>query len=169
MKGTLILVCIDTNYCNYLRNFDSKVPYNFDKKAKRPFVGALFKVNHFMYFAPLSSPKPKHLKLKSKLDFLKIDGGKLGAINFNNMLPVTKKNITKIDLDKICKNKEEKKYIKLLKEQIFWLNRHDKKILDKSKRLYNQYINGTLNKNIAERCCDFKLLETKCLEYSRKN
>lgn len=42
-----------------------------------------------MYFAPLSSPKPKHLKLKSKLDFLKIDNGKLGAIN--NMLPVTKK------------------------------------------------------------------------------
>ena len=34
-------------------------------------------------------------KLKSKLDFLKIDNGKLGAINFNNMLPVTKKNIIK--------------------------------------------------------------------------
>jgi len=53
-----------------------------------------------MYFAPLSSPKPKHLKIKSKLDFLKIDNGKLGAINFNNMLPFTENNIIKIDLDK---------------------------------------------------------------------
>lgn len=38
-----------------------------------------------MCFAPLSSPKPKYQKLKSKLDFLKIDNCKLGAINFNNI------------------------------------------------------------------------------------
>lgn len=39
-----------------------------------------------IYFAPLSSLKAKHLKLKSKLDFLKIDNGKLAAISFNNCL-----------------------------------------------------------------------------------
>ena len=69
-----------------------------------------------MYFAPLSSPKPKHLKLKSKLDFLKIDGGKLGAIYFNNMLPVTNKNVIKIDLELENITKSEEKYLKLLKE-----------------------------------------------------
>ena len=28
----LILVKIDSNYCDYLRKFDQKVPYNYDKK-----------------------------------------------------------------------------------------------------------------------------------------
>ena len=30
------LVIIDKNYCDYLRKYDSKVPYNFDKKQNRP-------------------------------------------------------------------------------------------------------------------------------------
>ena len=119
-----------------------------------------------MYFASLSSPKPKHQKLKSKLDFLKINNGKLGAINFNNMLPVTEKNIIKLDLDKEPLTKSEEKYIKLLKEQLFWLNRNNDKLYGRSKKLYDKYINGTLDKNIAKRCCDFKLLEEKCKEYN---
>ena len=40
------------------------------------------------YFAPLSSPKQKHLKMKNDIDFYKLSNGKLGAINFNNMIPV---------------------------------------------------------------------------------
>lgn len=112
-----------------------------------------------MYFAPLSNPKAKHLKLKTKLDFLKIDNGKLGAINFNNMLPVTEKNIVKLDLDKECLTKSEEKYTKLLKEQIFWLNRNDEKLYGRSKNLYDKYVSGKLYLNIAKRCCNFKLLE----------
>ena len=105
MKNKLRLVRLDSDYCNYLRKFDDKVPYNYKEKELRPFVGVLFSIGKIKYFAPLSSPKPKHLKLKAKLDFLKIDNGKLGAINFNNMLPVTNNNIIKIDLDKECLTK----------------------------------------------------------------
>ena len=116
MKKTFILVRIDIDYCNYLRKFDNKVPYNSGNKKLRPFVGILFEVNNVTYFAPLASPKPKHLKLKTKIDFMKIDNGKLGAINFNNMLPVTEKNISKIDLDKKLSTKQEKYYNELLKK-----------------------------------------------------
>mgnify|MGYP004577205481 CR=1 FL=1 len=168
MKEKILLVRIDSKYCDYLRKFDDKVPYNYDKKQLRPFVGVLFKVNNCSYFAPLSSPKPKHLKLKNKLDFLKIDDGKLGAINFNNMLPVGKKNIIEIDLNKKNTNKSEEKYIKLLKEQLYWLNRNANKLYDKSQKLYNKYINGTLSYNITKRCCNFKLLEEKCLKYNKE-
>lgn len=49
----------------------------------------------------------------------------MGAIHFNNMLPVTENNIIKLDLDKECFTKSEEKYTKLLKEQIYWLNRND--------------------------------------------
>lgn len=166
MNNSLLLVRIDTEYCNYLRKFDNKVPYNYTEKELRPFVGVLFEIDDFMYFAPLSSPKAKHLKLKSKLDFLKIDNGRLGAINFNNMIPVTEKNIIKIDLNKKCSTKTDEKYIKLLKQQIYWLNRNDDKIYGRSKKLYEKHLNGTLDKNIFVRCCNFKLLEEKCLEYN---
>lgn len=135
-------------------------------KELRTFVGVLLKVNNCMYFAPLSSPKPKHLKLKAKLDFLKIDHGKLGAINFNNMLPVTENNIIRLELDKVALTISEKKYTKLLKEQILWLNRNKEKIYGRSQKLYDKYIDGTLNERIAKRCCDFKLLEEKCIEYN---
>lgn len=166
---SLFLVKLDSNYCNYLRQFEQKVPYNFDKKELRPFIGVLFEVNKCKYFAPLSSPKPKHKTMKTTLDFLKIDNGDLGAINFNNMLPVTDKNIIKLDLDKECLTKTEEKYTKLLKEQIYWLNRNKEKLYGRSKKLYDKYIDGTLNINISKRCCNFKLLEEKCNEYNRNN
>lgn len=35
----LKLVKINSEYCDYLRRFDKRVPYNFDKKINRPFVG----------------------------------------------------------------------------------------------------------------------------------
>ena len=169
MEKNFILVKIDIDYCNYLRKFDNKVPYNSGNKKLRPFVGILFEVNNVTYFAPLTSPKPKHLKLKTKIDFIKIDNGKLGAINFNNMIPVTEKNILKIDLDKKISNKKEKYYNELLKKQLFWLNRNSSKLINNSKKLYNAYINKTLSKNIKNRCCNFTLLEEKCKEYNDKN
>ena len=167
LKNKLIIVRLDSKYCDYLRKFDNKVPFNYSQKKLRPFIGVLFKINKCMYFAPLSSPKPKHLKMKSTIDFLKIDRGKLGAINFNNMLPVTKKNIIELDLDKDAVNESEEKYIKLLKSQLYWLNRNSEILYKKSKNLYNKYLNGTLNENILKRCCNFKLLEEKCNKYNQ--
>jgi protein AbiQ len=163
----LVLVRLESDYCDYLRQYDNKVPYNKYKKELRPFIGVLFEVENCKYFAPLSSPKPKHKTMKTTIDFLKIDRGNLGAINFNNMVPVTDKNIIKLDLDKDCFTKQEEKYIKMLKEQLFWLNRNDEKLYVRSKKLYDKYINGTLNQNIAKRCCNFKLLEEKCIEYNK--
>ena len=168
MKNELILVRLNPNYCDYLRKFDSKVPYNYGDKKLRPFVGVLFMIDELMYFAPLSSPKPKHIKLKAKLDLLKIRNGEMGVINFNNMLPVTNKNVTKIDLKKILYSNAGKKYYKLLDEQYFWLNRNRDMIYGRAEKLYEKYISGTLEKKIVQRCCNFKLLEEKCIEYNKK-
>jgi len=168
MNNSLKIVRIDTNYCNFLRKFEPKVPYNFNKKDIRPFVGVLFIVNNYMYFAPLSSPKEKHLKIKGNVDLLKLDEGKLGVINFNNMIPVTKNNIINIDLNKRGTSEEEVKYNKLLREQLLWLNRNDEKLYGRSRKLYDKYISGKLHKSVMTRCCNFPLLEEKCLEYNKE-
>ena len=72
--------------------------------------------------------------MKTTLDFIKIDCGNLGTINFNNMLPVTNKNIIKLDLDKECFTKLEEKYTKMLKEQLFWLKRNADKLYGRLKK-----------------------------------
>ena len=37
MKEQLMLVRLDTVYCNYLRKFDDKVPYNYNEKKIKTF------------------------------------------------------------------------------------------------------------------------------------
>lgn len=71
---------VDAAYCDYLRKSDPCVPYTMEQKAIRPFVGIVFSVSNTHYYAPLTSPKPKHLRMKSQIDFLKIKGGEWGAI-----------------------------------------------------------------------------------------
>lgn len=164
----LQIVRIDSDYCDYLRNFDDKIAYNKYDKELRPFIGILFEINTYKYFAPLSSPKAKHKKMKNMIDFLKIKNGELGAVNFNNMIPVTNKNYSLIDLNKKTSKTEEAKYQKLLKEQLIWLNSHYNQVKNKSFRLYQLNNSGKLSQNIKERCCNFKLLEEKCLEYNKK-
>ena len=68
---------VDINYCNYLHYYEPKIPYLNNEKENRPFVGVVLNVNGKNFFAPLTSPKKKHLEMKDMQDFLKIDGGKL--------------------------------------------------------------------------------------------
>ena len=80
---------IDSNYIDYLRKFDKRVAYN--KSKTRPYVGVVYTFNNQTYFAPLSSPKPKHLTMNNRaLDIFKIKDGELGIVNINNMIPSPK-------------------------------------------------------------------------------
>lgn len=69
--------------------------------------------------------------MKNSIDFLRLDGGKLGAINFNNMIPVKNDNITLIDLKQDFYIISDEKYKKLLHDQIFYLNRNAEKFIIK--------------------------------------
>lgn len=166
MDENFILVTINEKYCSYLRKYDYRVSYNQNTKNNRPFVGILFKVNNFFYFAPLTSPKKKHIKLKNKIDFLKIDNGILGAINFNNMIPVNINDFTKVEISISTKNV---KYNRLLQKQLFWLNRHHINVYQRAIKLYFKYKNEDLPSSIKNRCCNFVLLEQKCNKWSKKN
>ena len=52
------------------------------------------------------------------MDFLKIDGGVLGAINFNNMIPVKADLFTEKDIEA----ETDENYKNLLKKQLTWCN-----------------------------------------------
>ena len=168
MKNKFKLAVIDYHYCDYLRQFDNKVYYNEGIKALRPFVGVLFSIDTIEYFAPLSSPKPKHIGMRSNLDIIKIYGGKLGVVNLNNMIPVTKNNYEIFSLNPIGKPIEVQKRIYLLKKQLYWLNGRANELMEKAFELHFRYCENVLPKPLKDRCCNYPLLEEKCLEYNKE-
>ena len=60
---------IKDDYIAYLRTYDSKVAEN--KHEVRPYLGVVFEIENMKYYAPFTSPKQKHLKMKNGKDFRK--------------------------------------------------------------------------------------------------
>ena len=56
-------------------------------------------MNNKEYFGPLFSPKEKHKKIKTNIDFFKIDKGNLEIINFKNMILVINNDLCRKKLD----------------------------------------------------------------------
>ena len=80
MKNKMELYRVDIEYYNYLHYYEPKIPYIENEKQNRPFIGIILNVNGKNFFAPLTSPKKKHLIMKDMQDFLKIDRGRLGRM-----------------------------------------------------------------------------------------
>lgn len=159
MANNLKIYYLKYDYIDYLRQFDNKVAYN--KNSTRPYVGIVYRINELNYFAPLSSPKPKHLKMSNKaIDVFKIDNGKLGIVNINNMIPTPLECVSEV-LPTIS----DIKYKILIENQTTYINDHKKDLFTKVKHFVTQYDKGYLPNNVKDRCCDFKLLEIKCKEY----
>ncbi|WP_324825109.1 type III toxin-antitoxin system ToxN/AbiQ family toxin [Sinanaerobacter sp. ZZT-01] len=150
---------VTDKYIDFLRQYDIRIPYN--KKGRRPYIGVVLQIKEFNYFAPLSSPKPKHLIMKNKADFIKIKSGELGIINLNNMIPVPKEEIILYNI----MDEEDTRYQNLLIKQVFSINKMINTILNKATKLHDNVVRDT---NFLDgRCCNFKLLEEKYIEYCR--
>ena len=155
---------IKEDFITYLRQFDTKVSEN--KNQTRPYIGIVLEVNSVKYYAPFSSPKPKHKKMKNGKDFRKINNGLYGAINFNNMIPVLDSALIEIDIANIA----DVKYRRLLQNQYNSIKADEKGILKTAENLRKLIFDAETNlsahdKVIKQRCCDFVLLEEKYIEW----
>ena len=157
---------VKDDYINFLRKYDGKVADN--KHETRPYVGIVLEIGSVKYYAPFSSPKPKHKTMKNTVDFRKIAGGSYGAINFNNMIPVTNSALILIDIDKIG----DDKYRRLLQNQ-YKAIRSDTVQIQKTANLLRELLlsdNSELADyeiRIKQRCCDIKLLEEIYVQYDK--
>lgn len=163
---------LNKEYVNYLKRYDSFVP-NIDYTGRlKCFIGVVFKDNTGIdYFAPLTSYKPKFINMKNDIDFLKLvdKNGKIyGAIDINNMIPVPKSEYIEITYDNLpmfrnFKNRRDQlSYWKLLNTEMKCIN--EPILLNNAEKLYRFVMNNP-NSNLAQRCCNFSLLEKKCTEY----
>lgn len=157
---------VDMKYIRDLTRTDDKVmsisPQNH--KESRPFVGVIVICDDKQYCIPLTSPKPKHQTMNNREDFSRIvdDNGKiLGALNFNNMIPVSQSVITPIDIrPRKSDSPSECGRKKILNIQLDWCNKNKELISRKANKLY-RLVTETPDKfrNLTRRCCDFKKLE----------
>lgn len=154
---------VTEEYMTYLKKYDEKVMDNRGVKNKRPYIGVLFEIDRKKYLAPLSSPKPKHLTMKNSLDFVKINQGKFGVINLNNMFPV----IEEVIIEKNINLEEDNKYKELLVNQLDWCNKMENRdnIYRKTEKLYKEILNKKEQSRFWNRCCNFSLLEEKAIEF----
>ena len=159
----LKLYRINEEYAKFIYNNDKKVSKSFHIKNKRPFVGIILRINNINYFAPLSSPKNKHKNMKNNIDFIKINKGRDGVINLNNMIPILMNQCYEIDIKEEIKN--DKKYGIILKYQLVWCNKNSEQIINSAKRLYSLIVNNKANLNLKNRCCNFKFLEKKLNQF----
>lgn len=157
------LYTVNDDYIEFLHSFDEMVLIN--KKQKRPYVGVVLEVDNVNFFIPLTSPKAKHLKMRDSIDFMKLENGSLGALNLNNMIPVSDVNLNDIQF-----SKHKDTYDLLLENQMNFINSHANKIHKKAKILYNYVSNSKKpSVQIVQRCVNFKLLAEKCKEYEVKS
>ena len=141
-----------------------------DKKSNRPFVGVLLQIQKMQYYAPLSSPKPKHAAMRNQIDLIKIDGGRYGVINLNNMIPVHNNSIASVSLTASSTDSDDDlKYKALLSNQLTWCNANKNAIISKAQKLYHTIANGKGWESLRSRCCDFTLDEKLLRQYCTEN
>ena len=157
---------IKDSYIQFLRQYDTNVAEN--KKETRPYVGVLLKIGDIKYYAPFTSPKEKHKKMKNSKDFRKIAGGTLGAINFNNMIPVPDQALILKDIN----NEPDQRYKRLLQNQYKeikadWV--HIQKTATNLRELVLRSEDKLNNfeKQVKFRCCNLFLLESIYMTYDK--
>lgn len=165
---------VDKKYINYLTQFDSHVGYVEYGERLKLHVGTLLTIGDFHYYVPISSAKPKHQKMSNSLDFHKLRDESTrylyAVLNINNMIPVPDNCLTQLKYNQIdCfrsfkSDKEKTDYIYLLQKEKFLIDNIQNTLQNKAMKLYQKCI-AKPDSSLAARCCNFKMLEEKCLSY----
>ena len=158
---------ITDDYVQFLRQFDDTVEEN--KQNARPYIGVVLQIDDIKYYAPLTSPKPKHLKMKNGKDFRKINGGEYGAINLNNMIPVPDLALIPFSIN----DEPDIQYRELLQRQYFAVGQDFVNIIEIATKLRKLIFtaDAALSKydlRIKNRCCNLPLLENVYTKYKEK-
>ncbi|MEX6518468.1 type III toxin-antitoxin system ToxN/AbiQ family toxin [Fusobacterium vincentii] len=170
----MIWCTINKDYISFLKNYDSRIPnIDYGNNGYKPFFSPLFEKDGLVYVTQISSKKPRHLKMKESIDFVKIfdktNKKLISVINLNYMFPVPKSEIIEVKYKNIDNFRtfssldEKNKYINLLKYEIKVIN--NKNIQAQALKVYNSVNTDSFLKN---RSLSFLLLEEKAIEYSKE-
>jgi protein AbiQ len=168
IEEKLKLYYVTDEYVDYISKFEMHVWNNSDKGNQRPYVGIVIELNGYKYYAPLTSAKAKYEKWKDSLTTIRIEYKSefLAILCLNNMIPVSDKDITLVDIV----NCTDTNYKNILNKEMIGIRNKQDKIVRTAKNLYNEISKKDnpkpLIKRIRKVCFDFSMLEMKYKEYN---
>lgn len=147
-------------YVEYLIPY---APHLFHNKQsgqqnERKYIGVVLSINGVEYFAPLSSFKDKHIRMRESLDFIKVKN--YAVINLNNMFPVPNGQYFYVDISR----ENDSKYKALLQAEYRYIKSIQEKIRKNAANLYQLKTKG-VESSLTKRCNDFLKLEELCKRY----
>lgn len=147
---------IKYEYIQYLSVYQKHIFSHKDGKSNRKYIGIVMEINGTKFFAPLSSYKDKHKRMRETVDFIKIKD--YAVINLNNMIPVPSDQIIELDINK----EKDLSYRYLLQAESREVNRQKKRIRKNAEVVYSHKIHNGNSTALAKRTNDFELLEKLC-------
>ncbi|MBQ4059970.1 MAG: type III toxin-antitoxin system ToxN/AbiQ family toxin, partial [Lachnospiraceae bacterium] len=136
--------------------FQNKKP---GQNNERKYIGIVFQINGLDYFAPLSSFKQKHHRMKETVDFIKVKD--YAVINLNNMFPVPLTERKYVDI----RSERDPHYRALLLAEYRFIKSIQEKIRKNAQNVYKIKIKDGTSSALAKRCNDFLSLEKACNKY----
>ncbi len=154
---------IKPDYITYLSAYAPHLFQNkkVGQKNERKYIGIVFQINGFDYFAPLSSFKDKHRLMKESLDFIKIKD--YAVINLNNMFPVPPSERKYVDI----RAERDIHYRSLLLAEYRFIKSIQEKIWKNAQNVYKIKLKDGNTSALSKRCNDFVLLEKACKDYAK--
>ncbi len=154
---------IDTEYTNFLREFEDKIPFMEYKDRNKFLCGIVLTVNNINYYVPVSSNKNKYLSSFMIYDE-KSNGKRIvtSSLRFSFMFPCPIECITLKDINAEI----DVKYKNLTQKEYEYCNKHINQIKKQAIKIYNLSSNEILRKKYN--LCNFELLEEKYKEYINK-
>ncbi|MBQ3559648.1 MAG: type III toxin-antitoxin system ToxN/AbiQ family toxin [Agathobacter sp.] len=140
-------------------NYQKHIFSQSNGKERRKYIGIVLEINGMKYFAPLSSYKDKHKKMRETVDFIMIK--KYAVINLNNMIPVPADQIIELDINK----EKDLNYRYLLQAESREVNRQKSRIRKNAEIVYSHKLHNGNMTALAKRTNDFVLLEKLCKKF----
>ena len=162
MKNNIRIYEVKNAYIKYLGNYQKHIFAQTEAAFNRKYIGIVLEIKGIKYFAPLSSYKEKHKKMKEGIDFVKIKD--YAVINLNNMIPVPDSQIVAIDINK----EKDQSYKFLLQAESREVNRQKHRIRKNAEIVYSHKMHNRNATALAKRTNDFELLEKLYKEYKSR-
>ncbi len=159
MRKSIRINEVRNEYIEYLSSYQKHISTQTDENFKRKYIGIVLEVSGIKYFAPLSSFKDKHKKMKESVDFIKIKD--YAVINLNNMIPVPDSQIVNININK----EKNASYRYLLQAESREVNRQKNRIRKNAEIVYSHKKHNGVSTPLAKRTNDFELLEKLSKKY----
>ena len=168
------IIQVDDSYIAMLKEqFPSVMDEKrFHRSHSRKYIGVVFQVNDFHYYAPFSSPKNKDykqdgsIKKNSIFGLYMVKDGKegmkvlLGTIKLINMIPIPEQFIIEYSIE----SETDEKYKSIVADEFKWISENQSKITKQAKRLYyfkdnESKMKNSLNAHIYDAILPFKEIE----------